>query len=496
VDQRKRSSSLNTENSFRHNYHSQMMSQHPNICPSHSIFGTSTAQSSLQVNEELIETFGDLLSRYTHGQYLAVALKNRCTEMLIDRTTSQTWLVGNSLITITAGRANNGWAEIMVRRPTGNTSWIGRLQNSMGTLPMFNQQSYMNSLEFGSDIISLFSTLTLTSDDGSDNGAESLAVLSSLAGSVASGANLSSNDYSSGGGSGAATTNSQHSSKENPNSVSAGCCRFKDPTPLPKDKKTDVALSNFDLITPYETHKVGVVYVGENQVDDRVAILSNKHGSPKYFDFLSKIGSCIILNDIDPEVYFIGGLDVRGADGKYAYFWKDNVTQVIFHVATLMQCRDNDPQCHGKNKHIGNDHVCIVYNDSGEQFKLSTIKGTGQFILACIVISPLDDETNLVEVELMPDLRNIVGDIEPRVLSNVGAPLYARQMAIHLNLGSKIYERRYCEGFFSREPYVSNWVERLRCIKRIRQRLEDLRKSSSNASAGGSISSRASNTLK
>ena len=104
----------------------------------------------------------------------------------------------------------------------------------------------------------------------------------------------------------------------------------------------------------------------------------------------------------------------------------------------------------------------------------------------------LDDETNLVEVEILPELRCIVGEIEPRVLSNMGAPLYARQMAIHLNLASKIYERRHCEGFFSKEPYVSNWVERLRCVRRIRQRLEDARKGASSAAgpAGGSLKAR------
>lgn len=63
-------------------------------------------------------------------------------------------------------------------------------------------------------------------------------------------------------------------------------------------------------------------------------------------------------------------------------------------------------------------------------------QGTGQFIKACIVISPLDGATNLVETEVLPDLATIVRDIEPKVLSNLGAALYARQLAIHLNVSS------------------------------------------------------------
>lgn len=343
VDQRKRSSSLNTENSFR----------------VQQIAGNQAPKLSLQVNEDLIETFADLLSRYTHGQCLAIAPKNQSIELLIDRSTSQTWLHGNSLVTITSSRSGHGWAEIMIRRPTGNTSWVGRLQNTLGAVPLLNQQVYLDSLNFGNDVISLFRNMSFADDTSeATNDSPSPNLISPSPSSV--------NTISSSVGTQALNTNHHHHRHHYQHSI--------DPIPLPKDKKFDIALSNFDLITPYETHKVGVIYVGKNQVDNRAAILSNKCGSPRYYEFLKHIGTCIVLNDIDPEIYFIGGLDVKGDDGKYAYFWKDNVTQVIFHVATFMPARESDPQCNNKNRHIGNDHVCIVYNDSNERFSMSTIK--------------------------------------------------------------------------------------------------------------------------
>lgn len=343
VDQRKRSSSLNTENSFK-------LQQ---------IAGMQAPKLSLQVNEDLIETFADLLSRYTHGQCLAIAPKNQSIELLIDRSTSQTWLHGNSLVTITSSKSGHGWAEIMIRRPTGNTSWVGRLQNTLGAAPLLNQQVYLDSLNFGNDVISLFKNMSLT-----DDSSETINDSPSSSNLTSSSPSSTSNPLAGG---------STQTAQSNLNSYQIGQ-RSHDPIPLPKDKKFDIALSNFDLITPYETHKVGVVYVGKNQVDMRAAILANKCGSPRYYEFLQHIGTCIVLNDIDPEIYFIGGLDVKGDDGKYAYFWKDNVTQVIFHVATFMPARESDPQCNNKNRHIGNDHVCIVYNDSKEQFSMSTIK--------------------------------------------------------------------------------------------------------------------------
>lgn len=450
VDQRKRSSSLNTENSFKHQQ---------------AALGLTNQQLSLQVNEELIETFADLLSRYTHGQCIAVAPKNKCIEQLVDRTTSQTWLHGNSLVTITSSRSSHGWAEIMIRRPTGNTSWVGRLQNTLGAVPMcMSQQVYLDSLNFGNDVISLFSAMTFSencannSDESSATDSKSQSTSASLTNTPSSSLlNPSSfiltstgNSIISGGVSNISSANSGNASAAALTTASASTLtlnsnsyqhlhtnqqqRLRDPIPLPKDKKFDITLSNFDHITPYETHKIGVVYVGKNQADNRVAILSNRRGSQRYYEFLKNIGNCIILNEIDPEVYFIGGLDAKGDDGKFAYLWKDNLTQVIFHVTTFMPARESDPQCNNKNRHIGNDHVCIVYNDSGQQFHMSTIKGTGQFITACIVITPLEDMSNIVDVEVLPDLRQIVGDIEPKVLSNLGASLYARQLAIHLNV--------------------------------------------------------------
>lgn len=71
------------------------------------------------------------------------------------------------------------------------------------------------------------------------------------------------------------------------------------------------------------------------------------------------------------------------------------------------------------------------------------LQGTGQFIKACIVVTPLEDSVNLVEVELLQDLKYICGDIEPKILSNLGASLYARQLAIHLNVSDDLQLSTY-----------------------------------------------------
>jgi len=54
---------------------------------------------------------------------------------------------------------------------------------------------------------------------------------------------------------------------------------------------------------------------------------------------------------------------------------------VTFHVATLMPTKETDPSCNGKKLHIGNDYVIIVYNESGEEYNIQTVKVRNEFHL-------------------------------------------------------------------------------------------------------------------
>lgn len=73
-------------------------------------------------------------------------------------------------------------------------------------------------------------------------------------------------------------------------------------------------------------------------------------------------------------MFFLGGLDQRGEHGKFAYIWQDDVIRVTFHVATMMPNKEYDTNCNNKKMHIGNNYVTIVYNESGEEFNINTIK--------------------------------------------------------------------------------------------------------------------------
>lgn len=239
------------------------------------------------------------------------------------------------------------------------------------------------------------------------------------------------------------------------------------PLLLPKTQVIDRALKVLDQMPPYDTHKIGVVFVGAGQVNNEVAILSNEYGSNRYATFLTGLGKLIHLKDCDPDQIYLGGLDQYGDDGEFTYCWHDDIMQAIFHIATLMPNRESDKGCCNKKRHIGNDFVMVVYNDSGEDYKLGTIKG--QFNFVEVIIKPLDYECNLVTLQCRKDLEVSVDTTVAKIVSDRNLPLLVRQMALHANMASLVHQYRANPS----DAYASKWLARLRHIKRMRTRAQE-----------------------
>ncbi|XP_076652775.1 TSC complex subunit tuberin isoform X1 [Halictus rubicundus] len=239
------------------------------------------------------------------------------------------------------------------------------------------------------------------------------------------------------------------------------------PLLVPQTTAEQRAVTNLDRIQPYETHKIGVLYVAPGQASNEAEILANQHGSLRYTEFLQRLGTLVRLKDVDESV-FLGGLDRNGENGNFAYIWQDDVTQVAFHVATLMPTKSSDPKCTSKKQHIGNNYVTVVYNESGEPYNIQTVKG--QFNYACVVIQPLDHGTNQVTVQVKEELAKHIRHSEPKIISDQNLAILSRQLALHANLASMVSSSLEQN---SHSPYASNWLERLRHIKRLRNRVQE-----------------------
>ncbi|KAL3234083.1 hypothetical protein MRX96_022831 [Rhipicephalus microplus] len=221
--------------------------------------------------------------------------------------------------------------------------------------------------------------------------------------------------------------------------------------PLP-ESDVDRSVGVFDHILTYETHKMGLLYVGPGQLGREQCILSNTHGSVRYTALLLGLGSLVRLSELDPRRTYLGGLACSGEDGTHCLCWQDDVTQVVFHVATLMPNVENDRQRGNKKRHIGNDYVHIVYNESSEPYDLATIR-LGH---------------NLVSLVGKPEVLELLRPPpEPQLVPDSSLAVYVRQTAIHANVACTSLHRSQAGS-----SYVNNWHERLQHLERLRGRLE------------------------
>ncbi|KAJ1875099.1 hypothetical protein LPJ55_000910 [Coemansia sp. RSA 990] len=154
-------------------------------------------------------------------------------------------------------------------------------------------------------------------------------------------------------------------------------------------KKTETLLRELkllDSIHARENIKVAILYVGPGQWTE-AEILSNtrQDTSLAYQSFVRSLGWPINLATFSG---FIGKLERDGSDGKLCPYFSDEGIEVIFHEAALMPTNQEDIRQIKKKRHIGNDHVHIIWNESHHNYRPETI--SGDFGNVQIQIRPLE----------------------------------------------------------------------------------------------------------
>ncbi|RDL35143.1 Tuberin [Venustampulla echinocandica] len=248
------------------------------------------------------------------------------------------------------------------------------------------------------------------------------------------------------------------------------------PIALPMDAIVDRAIKSFDRNFTVDGHKVGVVYIGENQTQE-VDILANMTGSTDYTYFLSRLGT---LTKLQGAKFNTQGLDrVSNTDGEYAFCWRDRVTEIVFHVTTQMPTNlANDPQCIGKKRHIGNDYVNIIFNNSGLPFRFDTFPSEFNYVnivitpesqasfLAMRLPSDLDANNAFYKVQVMskPGFPEISPAAETKIMSLSALPGFIRLLALNASVFSLVWANT--EG----GEHISSWRNRLREVNRLREK--------------------------
>ncbi|KAF5866254.1 Tuberous sclerosis 2-like protein [Aspergillus alliaceus] len=246
------------------------------------------------------------------------------------------------------------------------------------------------------------------------------------------------------------------------------------PIPLPEDDITRRALNTFDRNDIVDGHKIGVIFIDKGQTAE-ADILSNTSGSPDYEYFLSRLGTKVPLRSAQ---FNTQGLH-PDIDGESTYAWRDRVTEIVYHVVTMMPTNfDNDPSCVNKKRHIGNDFVNIIFNRSNIPFNFDTIPS--QFNFVNIVISPVCriadgfESANMdtagfenfyyhVQVMSKPGFPEISPAATPKIISGKNLAAFVRFLALNASVFSLVWNSQGGE-------HISSWRNRLREIKRLRER--------------------------
>ncbi|KAJ3313951.1 Ral GTPase-activating protein subunit alpha-2 [Boothiomyces sp. JEL0838] len=132
-----------------------------------------------------------------------------------------------------------------------------------------------------------------------------------------------------------------------------------------------------------EVAKFAIIYVGPDQ-EDEMSIFKNETGSIEYDEFVKSLGWEINLAE---HTGYTGGLDSNLVKGGICTYYCTSTVEMVFHDVTKMRIDKEDLKQVKKKRHIGNDHVHIVWNENRRDYKYDTIGG--DFGNAQIIVTPL-----------------------------------------------------------------------------------------------------------
>ncbi|KAF7726352.1 Ral GTPase-activating protein subunit alpha-1 [Apophysomyces ossiformis] len=147
-----------------------------------------------------------------------------------------------------------------------------------------------------------------------------------------------------------------------------------------------------------EIMKIAIIYVGPGQESEQ-AILHNSHGSVMYNTFVNSLGWEI---DIATHTGYLGGLERNLTNGTRANYYCSSTLEMIFHDVTKMPTDKEDPKQLKKKRHVGNDHVHIVWNEHDRDYRIGTIGG--DFGNAQIVVTPLANDLFAIQIHRDPKI--------------------------------------------------------------------------------------------
>ncbi|KAK5977728.1 Uridine-cytidine kinase 2 [Trichostrongylus colubriformis] len=164
-----------------------------------------------------------------------------------------------------------------------------------------------------------------------------------------------------------------------------------------------------ELIVQYDEHvltntyKFGVIYQRGGQISEE-ELFGNARSSPAFQEFLDVLGDTVELQGF---LGYRGGLDtVHGQTGLQAVYTEFRGREAMFHVSTMLPYTLGDQQQLQRKRHIGNDIVAIIFQESNTPFAPDMI--ASNFLHAYVVVQPIDALTDKVRYRVSVAARDDV----------------------------------------------------------------------------------------
>lgn len=129
---------------------------------------------------------------------------------------------------------------------------------------------------------------------------------------------------------------------------------------LPAESVADLVTFEESLVR--KQYKFGVLLKRGAQTCEK-AMFGNQQGSRDYRAFLSFIGHVADLRSYDG---FMGGLQRGGATGERSVVTSLEGVELMYHVSTMLPHSTTDEQQLERKRHLGNDIVVIVFEDTDD----------------------------------------------------------------------------------------------------------------------------------
>ncbi|CAL8095841.1 unnamed protein product [Calicophoron daubneyi] len=210
-------------------------------------------------------------------------------------------------------------------------------------------------------------------------------------------------------------------------------------------------LKHLDKLSPRETHKIAVFYVGAGQ-EDKQSILSNQTASLEFENFLAGLGWEI---DLLTHRGFRGGLERSSRIGTSTPYYATATLEVIFHVSTRMPSSTQEDL---KYKHLGNDEVMIIWTENARAFTRSVLRT--QFGDVLIVISPLPNGLFRVDVRRETDVGFFGPLVKTAVLDAFVLPSLVRATAINASRAIRAMKPGYRAHYEDRASSLKQIIAR------------------------------------